>query len=193
MSETLSNIQTALTKGSSDHSRTQEAVEAAVAAILRTKNDDLELLFIQRSYRNGDPWSGHLAFPGGRIEASDASPRQAAERETVEEIGISLENSTYLGALQSLSGITLPVAVSAFAYHLSDPPPFKFSDEVQSAFWVPFRHLTAPEHQTHYAHPDSDQTFQAIKILGDQKPLLWGITYRFTQELISLGKAQARN
>ena len=191
MSEILTNIQEALSKRATDQSRNEEAVEAAVAAILRTKNGELELLLIHRSQRNGDPWSGHLAFPGGRIERCDDSARQAAERETLEEIGISLEKGTYLGALQTLTGLTLPVSVSAFAYHIERPVSFEFSDEVQSAHWIPFKHLTAPEQQTKYTHQKSNQRFEAIDVLGPDKPLLWGITYRFTQELLSHRNAQS--
>ena len=70
--------------------------EAAVAAIL-TDERGPDLLFIHRVAHDRDPWSGHIAFPGGRIEEEDASSRAAAERETREELGMDLSDATYLG------------------------------------------------------------------------------------------------
>ncbi len=49
-----------------------------------------DLLFIRRAEKSGDPWSGHMAFPGGHMESSDASLLAAAIRETQEEIGLDL-------------------------------------------------------------------------------------------------------
>ena len=77
--------------------------QAAVAIILREASMDgaeqTEVLFIQRAERPGDPWSGQMAFPGGHREDSDISLQAAAMRETNEEIGLSLDNADYLGAL----------------------------------------------------------------------------------------------
>ena len=67
--------------GSTDKTR------AAVAAVLGPTPEGLQLLFIERAQHPDDPWSGHIAFPGGRIEIDDPSPRAAAERETLEEVG----------------------------------------------------------------------------------------------------------
>ena len=63
--------------------------EAAVAAILRP-GDHTEALFILRASREGDPWSGQMAFPGGHKDPEDISIRHTAERETWEEIGLDL-------------------------------------------------------------------------------------------------------
>src|SRR6185369_3871770 len=62
-------------------------VPAAVAMILRQGPGGLEMLFIERAEHENDPWSGNLAFPGGKVEPGE-EPRQAAERETLEEIGL---------------------------------------------------------------------------------------------------------
>src|SRR5512147_3188865 len=69
---------------------------AAVAMIMRELPGDLEILFIERATDARDPWSGHLAFPGGKVEQGEQA-RQAAERETLEEIGLVLESERYLG------------------------------------------------------------------------------------------------
>ena len=56
---------------------------AAVALVLTDDANSLDLLLIERSQRAGDPWSGHMAFPGGRVDDGDATARAAAERETL--------------------------------------------------------------------------------------------------------------
>ncbi|MBT5707962.1 MAG: CoA pyrophosphatase [Verrucomicrobia bacterium] len=186
MNNQISNIRTALSKADSELLDLGTKPQAAVAAIIRADSAGLEILFIRRSHRQGDPWSGHLAFPGGRLEKEDASPREAAERETLEEIGLPLMNTEYLGPLTSLTGLTLPVSVSAFAYFIRETPDFIFSQEVQSAFWTSFSDLTDPKKRTSYElrSPTGSQSFEAIDVLGPNAPVLWGITYRFTQQLI---------
>lgn len=188
MKNRIFKIRAALTNAANETPDQGSKPQAAVAAIVRSNSEDLEILFIRRSHRQGDPWSGHLAFPGGRLEKEDASSKEAAERETLEEIGLSLERAEYLGPLKSLTGLTLPVSVSAFAYFIPETPSFTFSEEVQSAFWTSFSDLTDPNRRTSYELEGSNesQSFEAIDVLGPSDPVLWGITYRFTQQLVSL-------
>jgi 8-oxo-dGTP pyrophosphatase MutT (NUDIX family) len=76
--------------------------QAAVAVILReatNRDAGTDILFIKRAEKEGDPWSGHMAFPGGHLEEADADLRAASMRETMEEIGLDLGPAQYLGAL----------------------------------------------------------------------------------------------
>src|SRR3954465_359443 len=74
---------------------------AAVALVLRRNLSEAEMLVIKRSVSERDHWSGHLALPGGRVEAGDASLLAAAVRETFEEVGINLleAGGDFLGRL----------------------------------------------------------------------------------------------
>ena len=71
------------------------ARQAATALVLRPRTDDaLELLFIKRAEWAGDPWSGQVAFPGGRHEPHDPDLLTTSVRETQEETGIDLAADT---------------------------------------------------------------------------------------------------
>jgi len=115
----------------------EQRTPAAVAMVLREVKQGLEVLFIERATHELDPWSGNLAFPGGKIEAGDASLQLAAERETSEEIGLDLRGARYLGRLSDVSGATLPVRVSCFVYGVEESRPFSLNGEVRDAFLVP--------------------------------------------------------
>ena len=157
---------------------------AAVAAIFRPDGDDVQLLFIERARADGDPWSGHIAFPGGRVEADDADLRATAERETREEIGLHLEPTHYLGRLDDLQGTSLPVQVAAFVYIVDNDIELDLNREVHRAFWRPLRALCDPAR--HCQHLTQAHPMPAIDLLGPERPLLWGITYRFTAQLTDL-------
>ena len=191
MGPELKNIKAALANSDSSPRPEQDRPEASVAAILHQSGSGLQLLFIRRSQREGDPWSGHLAFPGGRLERHDENARSAAERETLEEIGLRLDPDLCLGSLLPLTGLRLPISVSAHVYWIEVAPSFHYSSEVETAFWIPLNQLKNPRHQTEFIHTEGSRIsrFPAIKILSSQNPVLWGITYRFTIQLLDMSQA----
>jgi 8-oxo-dGTP pyrophosphatase MutT (NUDIX family) len=119
---------------------TQGIRHAAVAMILTEGKSGADVLFIERARFSGDPWSGHMAFPGGGVEPDDPSGRAAAERETLEEVGLSLAGAELLGQLDDKRGNprTNPeLVISAFVYHTRAPGDLAINHEVQDAFWFP--------------------------------------------------------
>ena len=130
------------------------AIHAAVALLLRPAamagdgivDGSAELLFIRRAERDGDPWSGHVAFPGGRPVAGDADLLAVAVRETSEEVGIDVRRGgRVLGRLPTIETLSarLPaVDVTPFVALAPEgagahPDPA----EVEHAFWVPLAAL----------------------------------------------------
>jgi 8-oxo-dGTP pyrophosphatase MutT (NUDIX family) len=161
---------------------------ASVAMILRETSDDLEILFIERATDERDPWSGHLAFPGGKVESGEQA-RQAAERETQEEIGIQLGAERYLGRMSDIVGANLPVRVSCFAYAaVSAELHPAVSREVHDVFWVSLSDLRDPgRHQmATVGFSDRILTVPAIVLPQPDKPVLWGITYRLVLQFLGI-------
>ena len=164
---------------------------AAVAMILAGSPDNLQVLLIERSVDVRDPWSGNLAFPGGRIEPGE-SPRQAAERETMEEIGLDLETGQYLGRLADITGAHLPVRIACFVYGFTRKPPFTLNHEASDAFWTDLDELYDPQRRirTNVHFKQAVHHVPAIRLSAADKPVLWGITYRLVlQFLEATGRA----
>ena len=163
-------------------------VRAAVAMVTRPAARDVEVLFIRRAAFEDDPWSGDIAFPGGRINVPDEPPRAAAERETLEEVGIDLSRADCLGQLDDVIGGGGAVVVSGFVYALSTPVTLKTNYEVASAGWVPIGLLGQRERQSTrtFRYKDNDVRLPAVRIFDDDSPHLWGLTYQFVERFLRL-------
>jgi len=115
---------------------------AAIALVLRpgAAGADPELLMIKRAEAEGDPWSGHVACPGGRMEPGDHDLEQTAIRETREETGVDLaRDGRVLGALDDISPRTPtlpPIIVRPFVAVVKPELEIVQSSEVAEAFWV---------------------------------------------------------
>jgi 8-oxo-dGTP pyrophosphatase MutT (NUDIX family) len=165
--------------------------QAAVAMVLCRRNGGPELLFIERAHCEGDPWSGHMAFPGGRVDPGDRDPRRAAERETLEEVGLDLSAAERLGRLDDLHGhraAGVPeLVISAFVYHLPDPSHLVLNHEVREAFWFPVTSLLDAERQVEYpVYQLNGLAYPGILVGEPERHVVWGLTYRFLQSFFGL-------
>jgi 8-oxo-dGTP pyrophosphatase MutT (NUDIX family) len=153
--------------------------QAAVTVILRTDPDDAQALIIKRAEHPRDPWSGHLALPGGRAEPVDADLLATATRETLEEIGLNLlAGGAFIGRLPKLTpkNPRLPqIEITPFVALAPPEIKLQFSAEVADAFWVSLREL----HQTGMADrytmqlDGSARSWPAYPSAGGP---IWGIT-----------------
>ncbi len=157
-------------------------VHAAVSLILR-EGAELEVLLIKRAEIDGDPWSGQMAFPGGRKDASDFSLLQTAMRETEEEVGLSLESEAVrLGRLAPTIPATHrlpPITIFPFVFGVPSKTQARVaSSEVDETLWVPLSRLQSPgsESTVEIHYPDgSSRDFPCLRINGR---VVWGLTYR---------------
>jgi len=122
-----------------------DKVMCAAVSVIWTSRD--ELLLIRRAKRQGDPWSGHIGFPGGRLEQSDqGNPFQTAIRETREEIGVCLDREHFEKSLTPLlpekdfKGYKLELW--PYLFRINHPEQFNLdSDEVESIIRLPIKNV----------------------------------------------------
>ena len=179
------------------HVRLEEAEEeglrwAAVALVLRGEVlEEAELLFIRRAERGGDPWSGHVAFPGGRRDVTDATLEVTARRETCEELALDLDaDAELLGVLDDLRprAAALPsIAVRPYVFRLVREVVLVPNEEVHSTFWVPLWALGDPARAVEHVF-DRDgarMCFPAYRWGGD---VVWGMTERLVTQLLAVAR-----
>jgi 8-oxo-dGTP pyrophosphatase MutT (NUDIX family) len=155
---------------------------AAVALGLAGEDNDLRLCLIRRVEKADDPWSGHMALPGGRASAGDSSARAVAEREAREEVGLQLDDSHRVGALSELpvrlGGVETSTVLSSFVYYLGpELPALTPNNEVAEAYWLELAHLWDQRNATHLRMEKNGASlvFPAIRF---REHLIWGLTLR---------------
>lgn len=159
---------------------------AVVAAILRDSARGAELLLIRRAEHELDPWSGHMALPGGHVDASDASLVAAAVREISEEVGLDLvAHAELLGALPEL--VASPAKLTIFPLVFALEPglePEANPNEVAEVVWTTLEHLRSPLAKSSHELSVRQQRhiFPAFDVRGR---IVWGLTYRILGNLLS--------
>ncbi|MGK4003939.1 CoA pyrophosphatase [Sorangium sp. So ce1036] len=183
---------------------TQER-QAAVAAILRAparppgagrtpavqvRPGEAELLLIRRAERRGDPWSGHMALPGGRRDPVDEHLLATAIRETHEEVGIDLvENGTLLTRLPDVPAVVrgrrVGMIIAPFVFALRSTPELTLSDEVAEALWTPLGPLARGECSSTYRYTHEGNVLDLPCLLVDER-IVWGLTYLMLEQLFDV-------
>ena len=162
-------------------------LQAAVAVVVRA-TPALEMLLIKRARSERDPWSGHMALPGGRRDPADDSLRTTAVREALEETGVDLARAGVpLGRLDELrpGSVRLPkLTVAPFVWGVPAHAQARVaSAEVEAVHWVALHTLRHPE-----AHADVDiplpggvRTFPCYRVVDE---IVWGLTYRILRQFL---------
>lgn len=159
-----------------------EAVDrrAAVTIVLSPAPDVIsrvEALFIQRAELESDPWSGHIAFPGGRVELDDADLLRTAQRELEEETGLVIARNDYLGRLDDLHPHSphLPsIAVTPFVAWLEPRVCVQESGELAGHYWVPLPDLASPALRSSFQRSAPvPRRFETMEVAGIT---VWGMT-----------------
>lgn len=155
--------------------------QAAVAMLI---SPGRRVWFIQRAERPGDPWSGHVAFPGGHHEPGDPDLLATARRETVEETGLELDGAEVLGDLDDLR--TRPVLtkmIRPYVFRLDHTPVLRPSAEAVAYHSLTLDELLAGHGRTSFSWP--------MRGLGVRLPCvelpgarLWGLTLQVVDTLL---------
>lgn len=186
----LQRLEDALRASTPQRAATEGApARAAVALAFRADRDEPELLLIRRAEREGDPWSGQVALPGGRWSPGDEDLASTAVRETLEETGLDVRRSgTILGLLDELRPRTptLPaIIVTPYVAHVHEVPPLVLSDEVASAFWVPWSELVDPARDRESEVRVRGATWRVPSLVVGEH-VVWGMTERILRGLMGI-------
>jgi 8-oxo-dGTP pyrophosphatase MutT (NUDIX family) len=160
---------------------------AAVAAVLRAGTDGTpEVLLIERAQRPGDPWSGHMAFPGGHHEPGDPDLLATARRETHEEVGLKLGGGHLLAALDEHPAIArgefTGMVIAPFVFAVDGDPQLRPNYEVADTVWAPLVPMASGELDAVKEVHRGEQrlTFPGYDVGGR---VVWGMTHRMLQGL----------
>ena len=163
----------------------EETRQAAVAVVLHETAEGSRILFIKRAQHDGDPWSGHMAFPGGHRDSDDISLQATAVRETQEEIGLDLNAATFLGPLSQQRamprGRTRDMLVAPFIFQIDTIPAFRLNHEVDEIVWGPLDDMLDRSLSDTETRPvgSSETVFNGYRLNGEH--FVWGLTYRAVQ------------
>ena len=170
--------------------RTEDLKVAAVAAVVRQARDGVEVLFIQRAEDPKDPWSGHMAFPGGRVEEGDADSLETAMRETREEVGLDLVKAgTPLGRLSDVAAVgrgkPLALVVEPYVFSIEERPTLDPNQEVEEVVWVPLDFLLDRGNRSTipWRHGEVRVNLPCYRF---QTHVIWGLTFGMVDELLTL-------
>ena len=155
---------------------------------------------MRRAIREGDPWSGHVSFPGGRMEENDKDALATAKRELQEEVGY------YAGGIEPIGRLSdvvtrrhealRPMIVTPYAFRVAANSEFQINHEATETFWCPVTFLA-----------NQDNRDQMEWKLG-KKPLevpitmpcyfyegrrIWGLTLLMLDELVKLHHGRGNN
>lgn len=164
---------------------------AAVAMLLREGEAGPEVFFIRRAEHPDDPWSGHMAFPGGRQHVEDPTLLHTAVRETREEVGLDLHAAAeHIGQLDDLQAIARgkpqETVIRPFVFEVREELPIRPDErEVAEALWTPLLPLYRGDADTTrpYRWHGTQIDFPAYDVDGR---VVWGLTYQMLRSFFRI-------
>lgn len=162
---------------------------AAVATVIRRGRSGVKILFIHRAEDPKDPWSGHMAFPGGRMDAHDPDPLAAAVRETREEVGLELGKGSLLGRLSDVAAVgrgrPLKLVVEPYVFFIEERPELEPNHEVADVVWVPLDFLLDRSNRSTIPWRHGEVAIN-LPCYRYNHHVIWGLTFGMVDELVTL-------
>ena len=170
----------------------EKSVTSSVALIIRNNNNIYEILFIKRSERDNDNFSGHMAFPGWTKEEKDKTGFNTAVRETLEEVGLDLDNNgLYIGKFSDYRPVdpkSHHFIVSPYIFYLKDCET-KINintEEVEDVVWIDLKILEKLSIKSKRTTKKYNELYQDY-VFNYKGYNIWGMTgkmlFRFLQEI----------
>ncbi|MGQ0793438.1 MAG: NUDIX hydrolase [Deltaproteobacteria bacterium] len=167
-------------------------VYAAVMLILREEGGKFSMLFIKRPESAGDVFSGHMAFPGGKIKLEDGSLEDTALRETLEETGVNIRQSgRILGELEEFRPVNPQAShyiVTPYLALLTEAAEIKPNEaEVADFVWIPVLHLSDERnHEARFLDRHGERIEDHVYRYGNY--VIWGMTGRILYRFLSAAR-----
>lgn len=169
---------------------TECQIRAAVTLILRPPSaagGTPEALLVRRAEVPGDPWSGHVALPGGRRDPGDQDLLDTARREILEETGLRLEREDHLGRLAEIHPLSrhLPsICVTPFVAWMAADQVVQVNHELTDHMWIPISALSDPEYRsTLVRETPAVREFPAVDYEGN---VIWGLTFSILEDFLAV-------
>ena len=156
---------------------------AAVSIIVRD-GDSPSVLLIKRADRAGDPWSGQIAFPGGKMQPGDKNAKDTAVRETKEEVGVDLEKAAeFLGYADAATTHTGTMDVVPTVFFLKQEVEVRPNEEVASHRWVNLKDFLSPNGKSTYKFNYDGRNIEMPSYLVEDY-VVWGLTHRILTSVL---------
>lgn len=160
----------------------EQETNAAVALLLKQEKNALSVLLVKRVENLGDPWSGQMAFPGGKRIEKDQDLKQTVVREIREETDIDLlDRCRFLGVLTAMRSKPRPdVKILPYVILVQYEPEIRLNkQELEDSFWIPIKEIEEGE-----GHAKFDFGEAPAYIVRGR--VVWGLTYRILESLFAL-------
>lgn len=173
-----------------ENAQRHQLKRSSVVLFLRGRDSDTEVLMIRRAEREGDPWSGHMGFPGGRMDPDDAHSFATACREVEEEMGFdALHHGCYLGRLGDLqatgAGKLQPLVVSPFVMEMRREPVYQPNHEVADFVWIPLSYFRDHGNRESMVYEREGMNLK-LPVYYYRQYRVWGMSLRMLDELLGL-------
>lgn len=157
-----------------------EEAKAAVAILFRQGPGSLELLLVKRAQIPSDPWSGDMAFPGGKRGPEDEDLMETARREVLEETSIELNEGSFLGVMEVFFSTVKPdLGVLPHVFLIEGASEVKLNEELSSFLWVPLRELMSAVGRTKVKNIE-------VPVYHVKGEVVWGLTHRMLEKLLKM-------
>ena len=170
---------------------------SSVAIVLdKHAGADASILMIKRAEHKGDPWSGHMAFPGGRCESFDKNGLATAKREMHEEVGFDIDDAEqqhlkgeWLGRLSDIR--TVPrvtpktMVVTPYTFSVANKPALEANYEVAETVWIPLAFFADTNNRSIYELQYQQQKLN-LPCYRYEGRVVWGMTLSMIDELLQV-------
>jgi len=190
LSSLLDKVRLAAKRGNSDipsENNQSKSPAAAVCIILRVADskNSLEILLLKRKSFEGDPWSGQIAFPGGRSKSGETLLK-TVKREVMEETGINLENLELLGPLAEVFPGNFSIRVTPFIAIAPTEVEVKVDHiEIDEYFWTPTSYFLDRNNSSIYSFSREGRKLDVPAFVYLGKYVIWGMTLRIIEDFLS--------